>query len=374
MRFGICIPQFVEDGAFDPGALHGFLARAEAHGFESAWTQEQVLGTMPNLGPLETMAYAAACTSTIRLGCAVLITTLHSPVHLAKSIGTLDQLSRGRIDVGVGTGGRRMFSAFGVDPDLFVARFTEGLELMKALWTQPEVKFAGRFWQVDGAAMEPKPFQKPYPPLWFGGNAPAALRRAVRHGDGFIGAGSQTTAAFAAQVPVVREALAEQGRSGFRIAKRVYLTGDERTLLRALLRAQDRAADEITAFAGSLKFVYIHSVWFGVWILLNVGILGASLTFDKFPFGLLTMIVSLEAIFLSTFVMVSQNRQGERAEVRAELDFEANLRSEIWSVHIGHALGIDGDHVEAVVRYAIEASRADLAGNRKGPAPGPAPS
>src|SRR2546428_1179174 len=175
MRFGICIPQFVEDGAFDPGALHGFLARAEAHGFESAWTQEQVLGTMPNLGRFGPMAYAAACTSTIRLGCAVLITTLHSPVHLAKSIGTLDQLSRGRIDVGVGTGGRRMFSAFGVDPDSFVARFTEGLELMKALWTQPEVKFAGRFWQVDSAAMEPKPFQKLYPPLWFGGTRTTCL-------------------------------------------------------------------------------------------------------------------------------------------------------------------------------------------------------
>ena len=227
MRFAIAIPQFVEDGSFDPGAMHGFLARAEALGFESAWTQEQVLGTMPNLGPLETMAYAAACTSTIRIGCAVLITTLHSPVHLAKSIGTLDQLSRGRVDVGVGTGGRRMFSAFGVEPETFIARFTEGLNLMKALWTQPEVKFNGRFWQVDGAAMEPKPFQKPHPPLWFGANAPTALRRAVRHGDGFIGAGSQTTAAFAAQVPVVREALAEQGRSDFQIAKRVYLAVDD---------------------------------------------------------------------------------------------------------------------------------------------------
>jgi probable F420-dependent oxidoreductase len=227
MRFAISIPQFVEDGSFDPDAMHGFLARAEALGFESAWTQEQVLGTMPNLGPLETMAYAAACTSTIRIGCAVLITTLYSPVHLAKSIGTLDQLSRGRIDVGVGTGGRRMFSAFGVEPETFVARFTEGLALMKALWTQPEVKFNGRFWQVDGAAMEPKPFQKPHPPLWFGGSAPTALRRAVRHGDGFIGAGSQTTAAFAAQVPVVREALAEQGRTDFRIAKRVYLAVDD---------------------------------------------------------------------------------------------------------------------------------------------------
>jgi len=142
-----------------------------------------------------------------------------------------------------------------------------------------------------------------------------------------------------------------------------YQTRDERTLLRALMRAQDRAADSVTAFAGSLKFVYIHSVWFGIWILVNVGILGASLKFDKFPFGLLTMIVSLEAIFLSTFVMVSQNRQAARADIRSELDFETNLRSEIWSVHIGHALGVDPNHVEDVVRQAIEGSRARLAGN-----------
>src|SRR5882724_10101784 len=232
MRFGICIPQFVEDGTFDPTALQRYLARAEELGFDGAWTLEQVLGSVPNSGPLETLAYAAACTSRIRLGCAVLITTLYSPIDLAKTIATLDQLSRGRIEVGVGTGGRRQFSAFGVDPDTFIARFTEGLELMKACWTQPEIKFAGRFWQLDGGAMEPKPFQKPHPPLWFGGSAPAALRRAVRHGNGFFGAGSQTTAQFAEQVPLVREALAQEGplvpgTSGFRIAKRVYLAVDE---------------------------------------------------------------------------------------------------------------------------------------------------
>ena len=140
-----------------------------------------------------------------------------------------------------------------------------------------------------------------------------------------------------------------------------YQTRNERKLVGALLRAQDRAADRITSFAGSLNFVYIHSVWFGIWVLLNVGILGASLEFDKFPFGLLTMIVSLEAIFLSTFVMVSQNRQAARADIRSELDFETNLRSEIWSVHIGHALGVDPTHVEDVVRQAIEGSRTQLA-------------
>src|SRR5581483_6530140 len=120
MRFAISIPQVVEDGAFDPDALQRFLARAEELGFESAWTQEQVLGTVPVLGPLETMAYAVACTTRLRFGCAVLITTLHSPVHLAKSVSTLDQLSRGRVEIGVGTGGRRMFSAFGVVPETFV--------------------------------------------------------------------------------------------------------------------------------------------------------------------------------------------------------------------------------------------------------------
>jgi uncharacterized membrane protein len=139
-----------------------------------------------------------------------------------------------------------------------------------------------------------------------------------------------------------------------------YRTPNERRLVATLTRAQDRVADMITAFAGSLNFVYIHTVWFGIWIALNVGMFGATAVFDKFPFGLLTMIVSLEAIFLATFVMVSQNRQAARADIRAEVDFENNLRSEIWSVHIGQALGIDTTHVEDVVRQAIAGSRAQF--------------
>ncbi len=230
MQFAISIPQHVADGGFDPAAMRGYLARAEELGFGSAWTQEQVLGTIPHLGPVETLTYAAACTERIRLGCAVFITSLHSPVHLAKSLSTLDQLSRGRLEVGVGIGGRnRMFAAFGVDPDSFVARFNEGLRLMRALWTEPEVTFSGRFWQLDGAAMEPKPCQKPAPPVWFGGSHPAALARAVRHGDGFFGAGSSTTEQFAKQVQIVRAELADQGRDPdtFPLAKRVYIAVDD---------------------------------------------------------------------------------------------------------------------------------------------------
>jgi probable F420-dependent oxidoreductase len=230
VRFAIPIPQHVADGTFDPASMRGYLKRAEELGFASAWTQEQVLGTYPLLGPVETLTYAAACTERLRLGCVVFVSSLHSPVHLAKSLSTLDQLSRGRLEVGIGTGGRgRMFSAFGVDPDTFVSRFNEGLRLMRALWTEPRVDFNGRFWQLDGAAMEPKPFQKPHPPIWFGGSHPAALRRAVAHGDGFFGAGSTTTEQFARQVQIVREELERQGRdpARFPIAKRVYLTVDD---------------------------------------------------------------------------------------------------------------------------------------------------
>jgi len=228
MRFAISIPQFVADGAFDPAAFRAYVRRAEELGFHSGWTQEQVLSRSPQLAPLETMAYAFACTERLRLGCAVHVTPLHTPAHLAKSIATLDQLSCGRLEIGAGSGGKnRPFPAFGLDGEAHIARFTEGLRLMKALWTEPEIDFDGRFWQLDGARMEPKPFQKPAPPVWLGGGHPNAIKRAVRYGDGFFGAGSSTTSAFADQVTVLRRVLAEAGREDFRIAKRVYTVVDD---------------------------------------------------------------------------------------------------------------------------------------------------
>jgi probable F420-dependent oxidoreductase len=232
MKFAIAIPQFYADGEFDPAAFLAYLARAEELGFESAWAQEQILGSgsWSQFSPLEAMTYAAACTRRLRLGCVVFVSTLHNPVHLAKALATLDQLSRGRVEVGVGTGGKwRPFAAFGVDPARYVARFTEGVTLMKALWTEPRVTFDGEFWQIQDEGIEPRPFQKPHPPLWFGAAGPTAVRRAVRLGDGFFGAGSSPTARFAEQVTVVREALAEAGRppESFPIAKRVYITIDD---------------------------------------------------------------------------------------------------------------------------------------------------
>ncbi|CAB4624738.1 unannotated protein [freshwater metagenome] len=128
-------------------------------------------------------------------------------------------------------------------------------------------------------------------------------------------------------------------------------------LVRSAMRVQDTVADKVTSFAGSLNFVYLHGLWFGLWIALNIGLIGAGLKFDSYPFSFLTLIVSLEAIFLSTFVMVSQNRHAKRDAIRADIGFETDVRSEMWSLHIGAALGIDPSHVEASVKQAVEAAR-----------------
>ncbi len=203
------------------------------------------------------MTFAAATTTRLRLGCAVFVSPLHNPVHLAKGIATVDQLSHGRIEVGFGTGGRgRPFAAFGVDPDRLVARFNEGIALMKACWTEPEINFDGDFWQLDGARMTPKPAQKPYPPVWIGGNHPAALRRAVRLGTGFFGAGSQSTAQFSEQAQAVRQELERSRRdpATFGLAKRVYIHVDDDA---------DRAQEQIEA---ALARHYGRGGWSEVWV------------------------------------------------------------------------------------------------------------
>jgi uncharacterized membrane protein len=100
-----------------------------------------------------------------------------------------------------------------------------------------------------------------------------------------------------------------------------------RTKAAAERSLQGRIADAITSFSGRMIFAYVHIVWFGVWILINTGRFGVR-AFDPFPYGLLTMIVSLEAIFLSTFVLISQNRLSEETERRSDLDLHIGLLTE----------------------------------------------
>ncbi|MBO3748479.1 DUF1003 domain-containing protein [Streptosporangiaceae bacterium NEAU-GS5] len=118
---------------------------------------------------------------------------------------------------------------------------------------------------------------------------------------------------------------------------------------------QDRIADRVTAFSGSVPFIYIHIIWFTVWIVINSV---KAWAFDPFPFGLLTLIVSLEAIFLSTFVMLSQNREALRSEVRSQIDFETNILSEVWLEALAAKLGVEVAEVHVAAAERIQAAKA----------------
>src|SRR6516225_4270876 len=208
---GIAIPQ--TGSTVNAGLIRSFLERGEELGYESVWVQEQIISDSPILEPVTLLAYAAALTSKVRLGTAVLLTVVRNPVQLAKSLASLDQLSQGRLTVGVGIGGPHVPEAvFGVSSERRARRFVEGLQVMKALWIQPRASFSGDFWRLENVPMEPKPLQKPHPPLWFGARESVALKRAVRHGDGWMGAGSSSSADFIKQAGEVRRFLDDAKR------------------------------------------------------------------------------------------------------------------------------------------------------------------
>jgi uncharacterized membrane protein len=115
-----------------------------------------------------------------------------------------------------------------------------------------------------------------------------------------------------------------------------------RTIARLRRTHEQEAADAVTRFSGTMTFVLLHIVWFGFWIIYNIT---ASHPFDKFPFGLLTLIVSLEAIFLSTFVLMSQNQSARKDEQREHNDHLTDLWSEAWVEMIGEKLGINAADV-----------------------------
>jgi len=259
LTLGVAIPQTFPDGRIEPRRIQTFVQRAEALGFHSAWVVEHTFGAMPALAPIELLTYAAAMTERLQLGAAVLLTALRTPVQTAKSLATLDQLSGGRLIVGVGLGGNpKVYPAFGLTAERRAARFAEGLRVMKRLWTEPQVTLDGEFYQLENVSVQPRPLQTPHPPLWFGGHHELALRRAVELGDGFIGAGSASTATFAEQMKVLRSILAERGRdpASFPICKRVYLAID-----RDRARAGKRLAEWFGAFYGRPALAEEVSVW-----------------------------------------------------------------------------------------------------------------
>jgi probable F420-dependent oxidoreductase len=167
-------------------------SRAEVLGFDSVWAGDSLLAR-PLLDPLVALAAVATCTSQLRLGTGVLLAPLHQPVLMARAIATVDQLSGGRMIVGVGRGfdlpeTRREFSAAGVDFDSRTTRMVDTIRLWRALWDSSEapVSSQGPAWDLAEVRLTPRPAQVGGPPIWLAGYGPASFRRIGHHADGWL--------------------------------------------------------------------------------------------------------------------------------------------------------------------------------------------
>jgi probable F420-dependent oxidoreductase len=225
---GISIPQDFINRPVDMQLVRDYVQKAETLGYDSLWVQESIVGNVPILEPVSLLNYVAALTTRVRLGTSVMLLVLRNPVQLAKSLSSLDQMSHGRLTAGIGIGGHVPEAIFGLPSERRIRRFVEAIQVMKALWTEPQASVDGIYWTFKDVAMEPKPVQQPHPPLWFGARQAPALKRAVQHGNGFMGAGSSSTADFIQQYGLLQQFLdaAQRDPATFAISKRVYLAVD----------------------------------------------------------------------------------------------------------------------------------------------------
>jgi probable F420-dependent oxidoreductase len=206
VEVGLNLP--VAHAESNPALLAELVSRAEELGFAELFLGEHVVlfddfsdeykgtddgkpffpSTSPLPDPLVAHAFVAAHTERIRLGTGVMLLPQRNPVYTAKHVATLDWLSGGRVDLGVGIGwSTQEFEACNVPWDHRAARAEEYIEVIRALWTQETSEFAGRYYSLPACRQYPKPVQRPHPPIWIGGWTDAALDRTARIGDGWYG-------------------------------------------------------------------------------------------------------------------------------------------------------------------------------------------
>ncbi|HEY3751499.1 MAG TPA: TIGR03619 family F420-dependent LLM class oxidoreductase [Pseudonocardiaceae bacterium] len=258
MRVGFAVP--VAGPWATPENQLAVAALAEELGYESLWTLQRILNppdspdtsyrNVPD--PLVTLAYLAGHTSTVRLGVAVWNVPFMSPALLAKQTATLDQISHGRLDLGLGLGWLpEEFAASGVSIERRGARAEEFIEVLTALWTGRAGPLDGEFYPLPDVLMAPTPVQQPRPPILLGGGADAALRRVGRLGDGWITASRQDPNDIGRAIGVVKESAAAAGRD----------TDSLRFICRAALGSPSHGPD--SPLYGSYERIRDGVAWLG---------------------------------------------------------------------------------------------------------------
>ena len=228
LHIGYLLPtrEAVMEGRPQAAPLIALAERAEALGYDSVWAGDSLLAR-PRHEPLTLLACVAGRTQRVKLGTAVLLPILRNPVLPAHQVATLDQVSEGRVILGVGIASdvpnvRAEFRSAGVPFEKRIGTLLEGMRLCKALWSGEPVDWDGR-WHVEQGVLGPLPFQKGGPPIWGGGSAPAALARAGKYFDGWFpnGPDSQRWGEQWRQVQAIAK---EAGRDPASISPATYLT------------------------------------------------------------------------------------------------------------------------------------------------------
>ena len=206
VTFGTSLPS--RGDMAGPDQLRSVAQRAEDLGYDHVWVSDHIIlpknetsfypyatdgvptfkPDEPYYEPLAALNFIAGCTKKVRLGTHVLIIPYRNPVLTAKILSTLDVLSEGRVILGAGVGWREEeFQAMGLDTYKERGAVTdEYLQIYKELWTKDDASFQGKFYQISDTGFEPKPIQKPHPPVWIGGHSGPAVRRAAKFGDGWM--------------------------------------------------------------------------------------------------------------------------------------------------------------------------------------------
>jgi len=233
-----------------PPSIVEIARAAEKQGYTSLWTFQRLLFPatdpipMPYRSvhdPLVLTAYTAAVTETVRLGVAIVNVPYYSPILLAKMLTSLDVVSGGRLDAGLGLGWNAdEFAAVGASMDRRGARAEEFVRCLRAIWSDEPVEFRGEFYDVPPSYVDPKPVQRPHPPLLLGGSADPALRRVATLADGWISASRFPAVQVPAAIETIRTAATAAGRD----------PGQLRFVIRGAVKVRDH--DEETPLVGTL--------------------------------------------------------------------------------------------------------------------------
>lgn len=253
MKLGFAVP--VSGSWATPANAAELAVRAEQLGYASVWTFQRLLFPATPvedrwsdvyrsvLDPVVTLGFLAGQTTRVRLGLAVVNLAFLSPVLLAKQLTTLDVLSAGRLDAGLGLGwARDEFVASGTPYPRRGARAEEYLRALEAIWGDDVVDFAGEFYRIPPSRIDPRPVQRPHPPILLGGTAEPALRRAGRFADGWISGSTARPDRLGHSIEIVRAAASAAGRDPDRL----------RFIVRGVVRVRSGGDPNRAPLTGSL--------------------------------------------------------------------------------------------------------------------------